>query len=140
MKRTSINQVQLPSLDNKCYYLSDGIIEKEKNNLLKLENAAVAKNETLVIFSSIYAIQFPYYILNTNNKVTTDSSWRFDFINTRDYILNSKWLWNVNNIAAVDYDSFNHRQSKITFTKQISIGMSTMLGEQGAARLILFKN
>lgn len=74
MKRTSINQVQLPSLDNKCYYLSDGIIEKEKNNLLKLENAAVAKNETLVIFSSIYAIQFPYYILNTNNKVTTDSS------------------------------------------------------------------
>ena len=74
MKRTSINQVQLLSLDNKCYYLSDGIIEKEKNNLLKLENAAVAKNEILVIFSSIYAIQFPYYILNTNNKVTTDSS------------------------------------------------------------------
>ena len=64
----------MASLDNKCYYLSDGIIEKEKNNLLKLENAAVAKNETLVIFSSIYAIQFPYYILNTNNKVTTDSS------------------------------------------------------------------
>lgn len=30
MKRTSINQVQLASLDNKCYYLSDGIIEKEK--------------------------------------------------------------------------------------------------------------
>ena len=30
LKRTSINQVQLASLDNKCYYLSDGIIEKEK--------------------------------------------------------------------------------------------------------------
>lgn len=137
LKRTSINQVQLASLDNKCYYLSDGIIEKEKNNLLKLENA---ENEILVIFSSIYAIQFTYYILNTNNKVTTDSSWRFDFINTRDYILKSKWLWNVNNIAAVDYHSFNHRQSEIMFTKQISIGISTMLEEQGAARLILFKN
>ena len=109
--------------------------KKEKNNLLKLENATVAKNERLVIFPSIYAIQFTYYRLNANNKVTTDISWRFDFINTRDYILNSKWLWNVNNIAAVDYHSFNHPQSEITFTKQISIGMSTMLDEQGVARL-----
>ena len=65
------------------------VIEKEKDNLLKLENAAVAKNERLRILHSIYAQPFTYYKLNTT-KIMTGSSGRSDFINTRDYILNSK--------------------------------------------------
>ena len=67
MKMTGANKVQFPSLNNKRWYFSDGIVSlpyghallskirqikkaypiihkvQEKNNLLKLENEAVAK-------------------------------------------------------------------------------------------------
>ena len=87
MVMTSINKVQFTSLNDKRYYFSDGIvplqyghpflkevreskkslprihiaIEKEKDNLLQLENKAVAKNERLRILRSTFAQPISYY-------------------------------------------------------------------------------
>ena len=87
MVMTSINKVQFASLNDKRYYFSDGIvplqyghpflkevreskkslprihiaIEKEKDNLLQLENKAVAKNERLRILRSTFAQPISYY-------------------------------------------------------------------------------
>ena len=116
MKMTSVNKVQFTSLNNKRYYFSDGIvslpyghpllskihqitktypkihkvIEQEKNNLLKLENEAVAKHERIRILRSIYAQPITYYKLDGNVKVNQKGS--FNFTTTCDYILSSKWL------------------------------------------------
>ena len=65
-------------------------IEKEKDKLLKMENQANAKNERLSILQSIYIQPINYYKLNSNIKANQKDS--FDFMTTRDYILNSKWL------------------------------------------------
>ena len=87
MVMTSINKVQFASLNDKRYYFSDGIvslpyghpflkevreskkslprihiaIEKEKDNLLQLENKAVAKSERLRILRSTFAQPITYY-------------------------------------------------------------------------------
>ena len=69
------------------------VIEQEKNNLLKLENEAVAKHESLRILRSIYVqpiIYYIYYKLDRSVKVNQKGS--FDFTTTHDYILSSKWL------------------------------------------------
>ena len=116
MKMNSVNKVQFTSLNNKRYYFSDGIvslpyghpllskihqikkaypkihkvIEQEKNNLLKLENEAVAKHERIRVLRLIYAQPITYYKLDGNVKVNQEGS--FDFTTTCDYILSSKWL------------------------------------------------
>ena len=55
-----------------------------------MENQANAKNERLSILQSIYIQPINYYKLNSNIKANQKDS--FDFMTTRDYILNSKWL------------------------------------------------
>ena len=114
IKMTSVNKVQFASLNDKRYYFLDGIIslpfghpllsdlqelkksypkihtviEKEKGKLLRLENQAVAKHKRLRVLRSIYSELITYYKLNGNTKVDQKDS--FDFMTTRDYILNSK--------------------------------------------------
>lgn len=118
MKITSVSKVQFASLNDKRWYFSNGIvslpyghpllskvcetkksfpkihhvIEQEKNNLLKLENEGVARNERLRILRSIYSQPITYYNLNTNRKFTPKNNNSTSFITTRDYILNSRRL------------------------------------------------
>ena len=74
----------------KTYSKIHTVIKKEKDKLLRLENQAIAKHERLRVLHSIYSQPITYYKLNGNTKVNQKGS--FDFITTRDYILNSKWL------------------------------------------------
>ena len=115
MTMTSVNKVQFARLNNKRYYFSDGIfslpfghpslnkvreykkslpkihtvIQKEKDEILKSENAVVNNNERLRIFWSILSQAITYYNLKTNKHFFAN---KFDYTTTRDYILNSKWL------------------------------------------------
>ena len=111
---TSVSKVQFASLNDKRYYFSDGIvslpyghpllrevrdykkslakihtvIEKEKDNLLQLENRAVARNERLRILRSIFAQPITYYKLKSSARLNNS----INYIPTRNYILNSMWL------------------------------------------------
>ena len=115
MTMTSVNKVQFARLNDKRYYFSDGIvsltfghpslnkvreykkslpkihpvIQKEKDEILKDENAVVNNNERLRILRSILSQPIIYYNLKTNKRVFAN---KFDYTTTRDYILNSKWL------------------------------------------------
>ena len=115
MTITSVNKVQFARLNDKRYYFSDGIvslpfghpslnkvreykkslpkkhtvIQKEKDEILKGENAVVNNNERLRILRSILSQPITYYNLKTNKRVFAN---KFDYTATRDYILNSKWL------------------------------------------------
>ena len=117
MTMTSVNKVQFARLNDKRYYFSDGIvslpfghpglnkvreykkplpkihihtvIQKEKDEILKGENAVVNNNERLRILRSILSQPITYYNLKTNKRVFANN---FDYPTTRDYILNSKWL------------------------------------------------
>ena len=116
MRMTSVKKVQFFSFSDKRYYFSDGIvslpcgypllsdlqelkkfypkihtvIKKEKDNLLRLENQAVAKHKRLRVLWSIFTQSITFYKLNGNTKVNQKDS--FDLTTTRDYILNSKRL------------------------------------------------
>ena len=115
MTMTSVNKVQFARLNDKRYYFSDGIvslpfghpslnkvreykkslpkihtvIQKEKDEILKGENAVVNNNERLRILRSILSQPTTYYNLKTNKRFFAN---KFDYTTTRDYILNSKWL------------------------------------------------
>ena len=115
MTMTNVNKVQFARLNDKRYYFSDGIvslpfshptlnkvreykkslpkihtvIQKEKDEILKGENAVVNDNERLRILRSIFAQPITYYNLKTNKRLSAN---KFDYTTTRDYILNSKWL------------------------------------------------
>ena len=115
MTMTSVNKVQFARSNNKRYYFSDGIvslpfghpslnkvreykkslpkihtvIQKEKDEILKGENAVVNNNERLRILRSILSQPITYYNLKTNKRFFAN---KFDYTTTRDYILNSKWL------------------------------------------------
>ena len=117
MTMTSVNKVQFASLNDKRYYFSDGIVSlpfghpflnnvrkykkslpkihtviaREKNEILKYENAAVNQNERLRILRSIFSQPITYFTLKTNRRFL-DKDKKFDFTTTKDYILNSKWL------------------------------------------------
>ena len=95
MKMTSVDKVQFPSLNDKRYYFSGGIvslpfdhptlsslqdlkksylkihtvIEKEKERLLKSENQIIAKNERLRVLRSIFPQLISYYKLKGNTRV-----------------------------------------------------------------------
>ena len=116
MNMIGVDKVQLASLNNKRYYFLGGIvslpcghpllskicqikntypkihkvIKQERNNLLELENEAVAKREWLRILRSIYPQPITYYNLDSNVKVNQKGS--FNFTTTHDYIISSKWL------------------------------------------------
>ena len=116
MTMTSVNKVQFASLNDKRYYFSDRIVSlpfghpslnevreykkslpkihtviaREKNKILKYENAAVNDNERLRILRSIFSQPITYYSLKTNRRFLDNK--KFDFTTTKDYILNSKWL------------------------------------------------
>ena len=119
MKTTSVSKVQFASLNDRRNYFSYGIvslsyyghqllpkvretkrsfpkihhvIEREKNNLLKLENEVVARDERLRILGWIYSQPVTYYNLNTNKKFTANNNHSTGFIATRDYILGTRWL------------------------------------------------
>ena len=115
MMMMSVNKVQFASLNYKRYYFSDGIlslpfghpslselrdykkylpkihtvIKEEKDKLLQLENKIVNNNERLRILRSIFSQPITYYNLKSNKRLTIK---RFDYMTTRDYILNSMWL------------------------------------------------
>ena len=115
MTMTSVTKVQFARLNDKRYYFSDGIvsllfghpalnkvreykkslpkihtvIQKEKDEILKGENAVVNNNERLRILRSIFSQPITYYNLKTNKHLSAN---KFDYMTTRDYILNSKWL------------------------------------------------
>ena len=115
MMRTTVKKVQIASLNDKRYYFSDGIIslpfghpslselrdykklllkmhtntKEEKDKLLQLENRIVNNNKRLRILHSIFSQPITYYILKSNKRSTIK---RFDYLITRDYILNSMWL------------------------------------------------
>ena len=72
----------------KSYPKIHTVIEKQKEKLVRLENQAVAKHERLRNLRNIYSQPITYYNLNSNTKVNEKDS--FDFMTTRDYILNSK--------------------------------------------------
>ena len=67
------------------------VIAKEKNEILKYENAAVNENERLRILRTIFSRPIIYFTLKTNRRFI-GSDKKIDFTTTRDYILNSKWL------------------------------------------------
>ena len=95
MKMTSVDKVQFPSLNDKRYYFSGGIvslsfdhptlsslqdlkksylkihtvIEKEKERLLKSENQIIAKNERLRVLRSIFPQLISYCKLKGNTRV-----------------------------------------------------------------------
>ena len=115
MMMMSVNKVQFASLNDKRYYFSDGIlslpfghpslselrdykkylpkihtvIKEEKDKLLQLENKIVNNSERLRILRSIFSQPITYYNLKSNKRLTIK---RFDYMTTRDYILNSMWL------------------------------------------------
>ena len=112
MMRTTVKKVQFASLNDKRYYFLDGIIslpfghpslselrdykklllkmhtntKEEKDKLLQLENRIVNNNKRLRILHSIFSQPITYYILKSNKRSTIK---RFDYLITRDYILNS---------------------------------------------------
>ena len=116
MKMTTVNKVKFARLNDKRYYFSDGIvslpfghillekarqykkqltkiheqIDKEKNNILQLENDAVTQNERLRILRSIFSQPLVYFDLHSHEPVEVKRA--FKFATTRDYILNSHWL------------------------------------------------
>ena len=65
------------------------VIEKKKDEILKLENDAFSKNEWLRVFCSIYSQPITDYKLNEKNTLKTKS---VEQTTTCDYILNSKFL------------------------------------------------
>ena len=65
------------------------VIEKEKDKILQLDNKIVNDNERLRILRSIFSQLITYYSLKTNEHYFGK---KFDYITTRDHILNSKWL------------------------------------------------
>ena len=113
MAMTSINKVKFASINDKRYYGSDGIlslpfghhllnevrqykkplpkihivIEKEKDKILKLENA-FSKNERLRVLRSIYSQPITYCKLNEKNTLKIKS---VEQTTKHDYILNSKF-------------------------------------------------
>ena len=115
MMMTTVNKVQFASLNDKRYYFLDGIvslpfghpslselrdykkslpkihtiIKEEKDKLLQLENKIVNNNERLKILCSIFSQPITYYNLKSNKRSTIK---RFDYMTTRNYILNSMWL------------------------------------------------
>ena len=113
MTMTSVNKAQFPTLNDKRYYFSDGIvslpfgnpslselrdykkpkihtvIKEEKDKSLQLENKIVNNNERLRILRSIFSQLITYYNLKSNKQLTIK---RFDYMTTCDYILNSMWL------------------------------------------------
>ena len=115
MTMTSVNKVQFARINDKRYYFSDGIvslpfghpslnkvreykkslpkihtvIQKEKDEILKGENAVVNNNERLRILRSILSQPITYSNLKTSKRFFAN---KFDYKTTRDYILNSKWL------------------------------------------------
>ena len=115
MTMTSVNKVQFARLNDKRYYFSDGIVSlpfghralnkvreykkflpkihtvipKEKDEILKGENAVANNNERLRILRSIFSQPITYYNLKMNKRFSAN---KFDYTTTRDYILNSKWL------------------------------------------------
>ena len=116
MTMTTVNKVKFASLNDKRYYFSDGIvslpfghpslntvreykkslskihtvIEKEKNKILEYENDAVNANERLRILRSIFSQPITYFTLKTNRRFHSNKS--FNYITTKQYILNSHWL------------------------------------------------
>ena len=117
MTMTSVNKVKFASLNDKRYYFLDGIVSlplghpslnvvreykksfpkihtviaKEKNEILKLENVVVNGNERLRILRTIFSQPISYYTLKTN-RCFLDTTKKFDYTTTRQYILNSHWL------------------------------------------------
>ena len=117
MPMTSVNKVQFASLNNKRYYIWDGIvplpfghpslkeirdykkflskihtvIAKGKDKILLYENRVVNDNERLRILRSIFSQPITYYALKTNNRYCGKNK-KFDYTPTRDYILNPQWL------------------------------------------------
>ena len=115
MMMRTVNKVQFASLNDKRYYFSDEIvslpfghpslselrdykkslpkihtvIKEEKDKLLQLENKIVNNNERLRILRSIFSQPITYYNFKSNKRSTVK---RFDYMTTRDYILNSMWL------------------------------------------------
>ena len=111
----SINKVNFPSLNDKRYYGSNGIVslqfrhpllnevreykkslpkihtvtEQEKDKILFLENKAFAKNEILRLLRCIFAQPLTYYWLNETVPLKVR---KIDQTSTKDYILNSKFL------------------------------------------------
>ena len=65
-------------------------IDNEKNNILQLENEAVAQNERLKILRSIFSQPLVYFDLHSHEPVEVKRA--FKFATTKDYILNSHWL------------------------------------------------
>ena len=114
---TSVNKVKFASLNDKRYYFSDGIVSlpfshpslntvreykksfskihtviaKEKNEILKLESVAVNNNDRLRILKSISSQAISYFTFKTN-QCFLDTTKKFDYTATRQYILNSQWL------------------------------------------------
>ena len=114
---TSVNKVQFPSLNDKRYYFSDGIVSLpfghpslkevrdykkslpkihtripyEKDKILQYENRVVNNNERLRILRSMFSQPITYYTLKTNVHYSGKNK-KFDYTPTRDYILNSQWL------------------------------------------------
>ena len=117
MTMTSVNKVKFASLNDKRYYFSDGIVSlpfshpslntvreykksfskihtviaKEKNEILKLESVAVNNNDRLRILKSISSQAISYFTFKTN-QCFLDTTKKFDYTATRQYILNSQWL------------------------------------------------
>ena len=115
MMMTSINKVQFASPNDKRYYFSERIvslpfghpslselrdykrslpkihtvIKEEKDKLLQLENKIVNNNERLRILRVIFSQLITYYNLKSSKQLTIK---RFDYMTTRDYVLNSMWL------------------------------------------------
>ena len=113
MTMTSVNKVQFARLNDKRYYFSDGIvslpfrhpslnkvreykkslpkihtvIQKEKDEILKGENSVVNNNERSRILRSILSQPITYYNLKMSKRIFANT---FDYMTTRDYILNSK--------------------------------------------------
>ena len=102
---TSVNKVQFARLNDKRYYFSDGIVslpfghpalnkvreykksfpkihtvfQKEKDEILKGENAVVNNNERLRILRSIFSQPITYYNLKTNKRFSPN---KFDYTTT----------------------------------------------------------
>ena len=68
------------------------VIANEKNKILQLQNKAVNDNERLRILRSIFSQLITYYTLETNHRYVNKNK-KFDYTPTRDYILNSQWLY-----------------------------------------------
>ena len=116
MKMKTITKCKFARINDKRYYFSDGIvslpfghplldevrkykkqfnkihekIEQEKDIILKYENEACMQNERLRILRSIFSQPLVYYNLNSHEIAEVKRG--FNYISTKDYILNSHWL------------------------------------------------